>query len=232
MSEAEKEPTQPEPANPPEPDLPAGKKPEPATPPEPDKPAFDAEAFQKELKKSQDDAKKSQEELKKIKEGFKKLFGDEEEAKKKKEDPNSELKEYMQEQFKQINARLDEKEHEEVMDSLSSNFDLKTPEQKEFFEFKIMKAQEEKGEALSEKEITAIGESVKKLHATKEASPKGSSVVENDGGPAIDIGSADNITYKKFQEMGLMERGELFKVNKNLYEKFIVKEQEEALKVN
>ena len=29
-----------------------------------------------------------------------------------------------------------------------------------------------------------------------------------------------------------MERGELFKVNKNLYEKFIVKEQEEALKVN
>ena len=194
----------------------------------PDTASLEVKRLQKEFVDQQKLLKQSQEELKKFKDGFKSLFG--EEKKKEKPDPNSELKQYMEEQFKQINSRLDEKEHEEVMSNLSENIGLKTPEQKEFFEFKIMKAQEEKGEALSQKEIQSIGEGVKKLHGEEKAKT-GSSVNATDGGPAVNIGDSESISYKTFKDMDLMERSELFRANPKMFEKYTEKENAGIMKV-
>ena len=189
-----------------------------------------AQKLQRELAEQQKLLKQSQEDLKKFKDGLKSLVGEKEE-KKKKDDPNTELKQYMEKQFEQINSRLDEKEHEEVMESLSESMGLKTAEQKEFFEFKIMKAQEEKGEALSQKEIKKIGEGIKKLNSAAEGS-KGSSVVETDGGPAVNIGNTDNISYKNFKDMDLMEKAELFRANPKMFDKYTTRHNEEVMKID
>lgn len=187
--------------------------------------------LQKDLSESREAQKKNESELKAFKDKLKGIFEEEGEKKKKeKDDPTSELKQYMKEEFEKINSRLDEKEHEEVMENLASQFGLETDEQKEFFEFKVMKAQEAKGEALSEKEIKKIGEGIKKLHGEKEDKPKkGSSVTAKDGGPAVDIGDANAVTFEIFSKMNLLERSEFFRVNPQMHQQFQEKENDKAL---
>ena len=193
--------------------------------------------LEKLLKAKDEEHKKDREEFAEFKNKLKNVFGEKEE---KKDDPNSDLKKYFDEQFKALNERIDAREHEDALSSISDSLGLQTDEQREFLEFKLAKAQDSKGSDLTHKEVEKIGNDVRasfgldkkkdkktaKTEESDETQDLGASSVNEMQVPAVDIGDATSITQKQFNDMNLLEKSEFYKANPQLYKKYSEKNLE------
>ena len=184
-----------------------------------------------EMNKLVEAQKKEIEGLSEFKKKMKDVFSDDAPKEEKKKDTISSLKEVFMGEFKKINERLDAKEQEETMQGISDSLGLKTPEEKEFLEFKMAKLQEDKGENIQAKDIQDLGASIKKMFGKNSKKDEASSVSETDPGPARNIGNADSITFKQFQGMDIMERSEFFRINPKLCDKFFEQEKLEEVQL-
>ena len=199
--------------------------------------------------KDKEIAKHSQQ-LAKIKEAF----GIKDEKPDEKVNNLNELKDLIKAEISKVHERLDEREHEDTMEGLSQHFGLQTEDQRDMLELKLAKAQDRKGEELTQKEVDKIGKSVAKMFNVKpekqdtgKKAPKlpdvtatqdstlryeetddpeeedpntgYSSVIDTNPSPAANLNNSDTVTLKQFNNMDIMEKSELWKTNRVLYDK-------------
>ena len=180
-----------------------------------------------ELEANRLELKKTQNELNEFKGKLKKLFLDEEDEKEK--DPVQGIQKFMESEFKKINERLDRRESEESLNKISDSFGLKSEQEKEFFEFKLAKAQAEKGDRFSDKDVENIGKETVEFFKKQNKQTSSSTVNETDPGPTNNLGTSDSVTYEKFKQMDLMERSKLFGVNPSLHDRLLDKENADEM---
>ena len=164
------------------------------------------------MEKYKAENKKAIDELGSFKKKMKDLFAPEESKKNK----NQEFQELVLKKLQTIEERQEKRDAEDFMSSFAHNLGIKSKEGQDFLEFKVMKAQNDKGEDLTEKELLAIGQEVKKSFGNKkDTNPTGFSDSKKPSGAGLD---PSGLTVEKFKTMSIMDRNELFKSNPDLYD--------------